>query len=189
MKSKFLKILAATVIGSTLFVGCGSNNEEVTPPVTDSNSVEKPDAITSSSKASDESQLQKALSENGTWIVLVQNDITTNKDLEIKGEFSKPSKDDATKMEPAGRNLTLYSKDDSGNISKTFKITTPKLIVKSKDTIIKDGIINGDIYVEADNLTLYKTKVEGNVYFMNDSAKNTFKLDEGATVTGEIKLK
>ena len=189
MKSKFIKILAATFIGSTLFIGCGSTSEDVTPPVTDNNVAEKPDVITSSSKASDESQLQKALGENGTWIVLVQNDITTNKDLEIKGEFSKPNKDDPSKIEPAGRNLTLYTKDDSGNISKTFKVTTPKLTVKSKDTIIKDGIINGDIYVDADNLTLYKTKVEGNVYFMNSSAKDTFKLDEGATVTGEIKLK
>lgn len=191
IKSKLTKVLAGCLIASSLFMGCGNktNNETTNDTTKNETQQNNPDVITSASKANDEATLEKALSKDGSWIILLQNDIKTTKDLVLEGDFTKPDKDNSENMVPAGRNITLYNKDDSGNISETYTLSAPKLTIKSKDTIMKDGTFDGDIYVEASNFTLYKTKVNGNVYFMNEDAKNSFKLEEGATVTGKTEMK
>lgn len=188
MKSKHIKFLSAVLIGSSFLMGCGNGNPKdvnKSPGVTENS----PDAVSSASKVSDVAALEKALSPEGNWIILLQNDITSDKDLRVEGELYKPERDNEGNLVLAGRNITLYNKDADGKITATYTLKAPKLIVKSKETIIKDGTFVGDIYVEAPNFTLYKTKVEGNVYFSNDEAKDTFKLEEGATVTGKVERK
>ena len=189
MKNILIKITSSLII-STLFIGCGyESKNDITTPITDEISEPKPNSEKISSKVSDESQLVKALSEEGSLKILIQDNISTSENLEIKEELSKETKDNEGNLNSSVRELILYSEDDKGNITSTYKITAPKLTIKRANTLIKDGIFEGDIYIDSENCTLYKTKVEGNVYFNNNLAKDTFKLEEGATVTGEIKLK
>ncbi|MGG7177744.1 hypothetical protein ACQPU1_09135 [Clostridium paraputrificum] len=182
---KLSKLLAAVLIGSTFLVGCGSAKEE-TPPV---NEVTDSDAVTGPSRVTDESQLIKALGKDGTWIVLLQNDISTSKDLVVEGDLQKPSNEDSSVMIAAGRKLALYNQNDKKEITARYTLTAPKLTVKSESTTIKGGTFKGDIYVESKNFTLVDAKVEGNIYFLNKEAKDTYKLEEGSSVTGVTEMK
>ncbi len=72
---KYGKILAAVLIGSTFFIGCGKDTTTENPPATsqnpaDSTGTESPDTITSPSKVTDEITLIEALNEKGPWIVI-----------------------------------------------------------------------------------------------------------------------
>ena len=188
MKKKSL--ILALVLGVALLVGCSNNTKNGTTTenkenVT-TNDSNKTDVVSSASLASDEETLQKALKDS--WIVLLKNDITTSKDIVIEGDFTKPDKNDSSKMVPAGRTLALYENGEN-NTTNAFTLTTPKITVKSKDTKIEGGTIIGDVYVEADGFELERTKVEGNVYFSKQEYKDTFKIDDKSTVTGVQEVK
>lgn len=192
MKTKSL--ILALVLGVALLVGCSNNTTDNTNNgrttenknnVT-TNDSDKTDVVSSASLASDEATLQKALKDS--WIVLLKNDITTSKDIVIEGDFTKPDKNDSSKMVPAGRTLALYENGEN-NTTNAFTLTTPKITVKSKDTKIEGGTIIGDVYVEADGFELERTKVEGNVYFSKQEYKDTFKIDDKSTVTGVQEVK
>jgi hypothetical protein len=43
--------------------------------------------------------------------------------------------------------------------------------------------------VEAKGFALVDGKIDGNLYFMNEEIQESFRLDEGASVTGETKVK
>lgn len=192
MKTKSL--ILALVLGVALLVGCSNNTTGNTNNGTTTenkenvttNDSDKTDVVSSASLASDEATLQKALKDS--WIVLLKNDITTSKDIVIEGDFTKPDKNDSSKMVPAGRTLALYENGEN-NTTNSFTLTTPKITVKSKDTKIEGGTIIGDVYVEADGFELERTKVEGNVYFSKQEYKDTFKIDDKSTVTGVQEVK
>ena len=192
MKTKSL--ILALVLGVALLVGCSNNTTGNTNNGTTTenkenvttNDSDKTDVVSSASLASDEATLQKALKDS--WIVLLKNDITTSKDIVIEGDFTKPDKNDSSKMVPAGRTLALYEIGEN-NTTNSFTLTTPKITVKSKDTKIEGGTIIGDVYVEADGFELERTKVEGNVYFSKQEYKDTFKIDDKSTVTGVQEVK
>lgn len=192
MKTKSL--ILALVLGVALLVGCSNNTTGNTNNGTTTenkenvttNDSDKTDVVSSASLASDEATLQKALKDS--WIVLLKNDITTSKDIVIEGDFTKPDKNDSSKMVPAGRTLALYENGEN-NTTNAFTLTTPKITVKSKDTKIEGGTIIGDVYVEADGFELERTKVEGNVYFSKQEYKDTFKIDDKSTVTGVQEVK
>lgn len=192
MKTKSL--ILALVLGVVLLVGCSNNTTGNTNNGTTTenkenvttNDSDKTDVVSSASLASDEATLQKALKDS--WIVLLKNDITTSKDIVIEGDFTKPDKNDSSKMVPAGRTLALYENGEN-NTTNAFTLTTPKITVKSKDTKIEGGTIIGDVYVEADGFELERTKVEGNVYFSKQEYKDTFKIDDKSTVTGVQEVK
>lgn len=194
MKTK--ESLLALFLGMTLLVGCGNNgtNNDTTKKGTVTEGKENAttdktgdtDVVSSASLASDEETLQKALKDS--WIVLLKNDITTSKDIVIKGDFTKPDRNDSNKMVPAGRTVALYENGDN-NTTKDYTLTTPKVTVKSKDTKIEGGTIVGDIYVEADGFELEHVKVEGNVYFSKQEYKDSFKIDDKSTVTGVQEVK
>lgn len=67
-------------------------------------------------------------------------------------------------------------------------MNVPKLVIKSNDTTIKGGKIKGNIYVEAKGVILDDTKLQGNIYFKDEKLKDTFKLENTATVSGNIKV-
>lgn len=194
MKTK--SFLLALVLGVSFLVGCSNNgtttdnsNKGITTENKDNastNNSDKTDVVSSASLASDEATLQKALKES--WIVLLKNDITTSKDIVIEGNFTKPDKNDSSKMVPAGRTLALYENGEN-NTTKSYTLTTPKITVKSKDTKIEGGTIVGDVYVEADGFDLENAKIEGNVYFTKQEYKDTFKIDDKSTVTGVQEVK
>lgn len=198
MKSK--QLIAAIMLATTFMIGCSSKekvDEKNPPTVTDgthennngnTNGTTNNDATTSASRATDEASLMKAAGKNGSWIIIVQKDLTVDKDVVVEGEITKPDKNDATKMVPAGRKLALYDQNDKKEITANYTLKAPKLIIKSTDMTIKGGTFVGDVYVESKNFTLMDTKIEGNVYFTNKEAQDTFKLGDNASVTGKTEL-
>lgn len=194
MKTKSLVL--ALFLGVALLVGCGNNgttndttNKGATTEEKENTNTNNPvdaDVVSSASLASDEETLKKALKDS--WIVLLKNDITTSKDLVVEGDFTKPDKNDSSKMVPAGRTIALYENDDN-NTTKSYTLTTPKITVKSKDTKIEGGTIIGDVYVEAEGFELENAKIEGNVYFSKQEYKDSFEMDDKSTVTGVQEVK
>lgn len=194
MKTKSL--IVALFLGLTLLVGCGNNGtannttNNGTTTEDKGNSITEnsgdTDIVSSASLASDEETLKKALKDS--WIVLLKNDITTDKEIVVEGDFTKPDKNDSNKMVPAGRTIALYENGDN-NTTKSYTLKTPKVTIKSKDTKIEGGTIVGDVYVEADGFEIENAKVEGNVYFSKQEYKDSFKMDDKSTVTGVQEVK
>lgn len=193
MKTK--TFLLALFLGVTLLVSCGNSNKDMNNATNNGTTTENKenttkkdaDVVSSASLATDEATLQKALKDS--WIVILKNDISTSKDLVMEGDFTKPDKNDATKMVPAGRNLSIFDRDENKNTTASYTLTVPKLTIKSKDTKIEGGTIIGDVYVEADGLKLKNTKIEGNIYFSKQEYKDSYKIDENSTVTGVQEVK
>ena len=170
LKGLFLSLMAAAVI----FTGCGSNGDNTDK---DNNAGEDTDVVTSASIATDAESLKTAMGEDGTWIIVVQQDLTVEEDLVLEGEVAKEGED------YTGRKLALYDQDENRNITDSYTLTAPKLTVKADKTTLKGGVIVGDLYVEANDVTLDNMKIEGNVYFSSEEAKSSFTLTE-SEVTG-----
>lgn len=138
------------------------------------------DAVTSASLVQDTAAFEKAISKEGTWIICAINNLSFKKDIVLDGEFKN------TKTPPvSARKIALYTQDDKRNVLARFTLTAPKLIVKSPDANISKGIFKGDLYVYAKNFKLVDAKVDGNVYFTTQEAKDTFTMDATSVITGK----
>ena len=111
-----------------------------------------------------------------------------NNEITMEGDFSKTDTTERNKVTHVGRKLNLFYIDNSNNVINNYTLSVPKLVVKSNDTTIKGGKIKGDIYVESNGLILDDTKVEGNIYFKNEKNKDSFKLENAASVSGDLKV-
>ncbi len=167
-KGLFLSLMAAAVI----FTGCGSNGDNAGKD-TDKDT----DVVTSASVATDAESLKTAMGEDGTWIIVVQQDLTVDEEVVLEGEVAKEG------GEYEGRKLALYDQDEDRNITDSYTLTTPKLTIKADKTTLKGGVIVGDLYVEANDVTLDNMKIEGNVYFASEEVESSFTLTE-SEVTG-----
>ena len=194
MKFKSLVIPLAMV--TLLSVGCGrnkNNKDETTPNVTDSNKSETNknnetvDIVTSPSRVTDEEKLMRAVNES--WIVILENDVTTSKEIVLNSGFKKADKDNSNKMVDTSRVVALYKTNENKEKIADYTLTVPKLIIKDENTKIEGGTIKGDLYIEAKEVKLEGTKIEGNVYFNNEEDKNTFHIDEGSKITGTMEIK
>ncbi len=171
LKGLLLSLMATAV----LFTGCGSNGENTDK---ENNAGEGTDVVTSASVATDAESLKTAIGQEGTWIAIVQQDLAVEDELVIEGEVAKTEGG-----EYEGRKLALYNQDENRNITDSYTLTAPKVTVKSDKTLLKGGVIVGDLYVEAKDVTLDHMKIEGNVYFANEEVKTSFTLTE-SEVTG-----
>ena len=106
----------------------------------------------------------------------------------MEGNFSKTDTTEGNKVTHIGRELNLFYIDNSNNVINSYTLRVPKLVIRSNDTTIKGGKIKGDIYVESDGLILDDTKVEGNIYFKDKKNKDSFKLENTASVSGNIEI-
>lgn len=191
------KLLLTIVLGATLLIGCTNSKTPEQMPVVPSEKpiVEQPaetpkvDAVTSPSLAKDVTILEESMGINGSWIVLVKNDITTDKELIIEGDFTKQDKEDKTKMVPAGRKLAIYDRNAEKVTTAKYTLTAPKLTVRSNDTTIQGGTFVGDIYVNANEFTIKDVRIEGNIYFASQEFMDSFDIEEGAVVTGVREVK
>lgn len=153
----------AAVFAFVLMVGCGNatnnaNNATATSTPENTNNAgttnntgtannqnNTTDAVTSASVVDNEEAFKRAISPEGTWIAATLKDLTFTEDLVVDGEFMN-------KEEPA-RKIALYTQDADHNITNSFKLTAPKLTIKSKNARIQGGTFIGDVYVEADGFT------------------------------------
>lgn len=173
-----------SLIGETEKIAQAEPETPVEPEVKEETKVEeKVDVVTTASIVADAEAFKKAISkaeDGGTWIIALLNDITIDKEIVLEGEFEN-------KGAPA-RKIALYTQDENRNVLERFTLTAPKLTIKSPSARIQNGTFVGDVYVAAPNFQLVGAKVEGNVYFLNNDAKATFKMDANSSVTGEIAL-
>ena len=186
MKFKLYTVLYLLVI--SLFIGCNEVNNKINEN-SNEDIVEKnneKDEFEGTLMVENEEELAIALKED--YSITMKNNIDANNVLTMEGDFSKTDTTEENKVTQIGRKLNLFYVDDSNNIIKNYTLSIPKLIVKSNDTTIKGGKIKGDIYVDSDGLILDNTKVEGNIYFKNEKNKNSFKLENTASVSGDLKI-
>ena len=146
------------------------------------------DVNTTASIVNEASAFEKAISNSGTWIICLLNDLTINKELVLDGEFKNGKKDNDGK-DIIQRKIALYTQDDNRNVTNRFTLTAPKLTINSPNARIQSGTFKGDIYVNAKNFELVDATVEGNVYFTNAEAESTFKMDATSKITGKKELK
>lgn len=186
MKIKALVISLAVV--ATVFTGCAKKADPAPAPKTETKTEAKTDTVASASIVDNAAAFEKAISKDGKWIIATTKDLAINKDLVLDGEF-KNGKKDANGKDVIQRKIALYTQDDKKVVTARFTLTAPKLTINSPEARIQSGTFKGDLYVAAKNFQLVDAKVEGNVYFTNDEAKSTFKMDDKSSVTGKQELK
>ncbi len=139
------------------------------------------DATTTPSVTSDPTEFETSLSADGNWITAALSDITLDKDLNVDGEFH-------SKGDPAQeiyRKLALYTQDSEKNVTGTFTLTVPNMVVTSENFRIQEGVVAGNVTVKANGFELKNATIDGDLTFESDEYKQSAKLEEG-TVTGKI---
>jgi hypothetical protein len=137
------------------------------------------DTVSSPSVVVDADTLMNAASEDGAWILIIQQDLSVDEDIVLEGDFENDGELD--------RKLALYDQDSDHNVTDRYTLEAPSITVQSPNTRFKAGNFVGDVYVEAEGFELETGfTIDGNVYFENEAAKNTFTISGGATVTGDL---
>lgn len=157
-----------------------SFNMDEASTLTGKQEVMEVDALSSASRVYTEADLERALGKDGEWIVVLHDNITTEKELVLDGE--------KTNRDLPARKIALYDQNSAKATTVELTLTAPKLTIKSPSARIQHGKFVGDIYVEAPNFQLVHADVEGNIYFLNEEAEKTFSMDENSTLTGVKKL-
>lgn len=148
----------------------------------------KTDVVTTASVVDNAAAFGKAISNKGSWIIAITKDLTINKNLVLEGEFKNGKKDKEGK-DIIQRKVALYTQDENRNVTNRFTLTAPKFTIKSPKASIQHGTFKGDLYVSAKDFELIDATVNGNVYFTNNDAKSTFKMDDKSKITGKQELK
>src|SRR6056297_1129938 len=136
------------------------------------------DTTSSASVPANDEQLVKALSSEGTWIVIFHDDYQTDKELVMEGEFKNRDEVD--------RKLALYASDADHNVTERYTLTAPSITVKSPKARFQNGTFVGDVYVESNNFALNGFTVDGDIYFETKEAKATFTINGGTEITGNL---
>ena len=206
MKIKSL-ILSVAVL-ATVLTGCGKKAADTTAPAkTDAKPAAtdtKPatDAVTTASVVNDNAAFEKALTKDGgKYVVATLKDLTFDKELVVDGDCKTGKKDangalvkDKDGNEATQRKIALYTQDDKHVVTARFTLTAPKITFNSNYGSLEHGTFKGDVYVAGKNFKLVNTKVEGNLYFLNQEAKDTFTIADTKTdtvasvVTGKTEL-
>ena len=135
------------------------------------------DTVSSASQVVDEDSLMTAVEES--WILIIQQDLSVDEEIVLEGEFKNRDEID--------RKLALYTSNEDHSVNERFTLEAPSITVNSPKTRFKAGVFVGDVYVVSENFKLTTGfTVEGNVYFENEAAKETFTIAGGATVTGDL---
>lgn len=192
MVMKLVKGLLVAGVAAAVLSGCGANNDQAansaaspaaSAAASPAASAPAADATTTASIVNQADAFKTAVSENGTWIIAILNDLTVDGEVVVAGEFH--DKGDAAK--DVYRKIALYSQDADHNITASYTLTVPKLTVKSENLKVQGGTIKGDVYVQAGGFTLDKTAtVDGNIYYASADFQSSAKVE--GTVTGEAKV-
>jgi hypothetical protein len=210
MKTKALFLSLFLVVAFSFAVGCGNkqgannqgaNNQGTNNQGGNTNQAAQnnqpkqtnppdvaPDVKTTASIVNEAGAFEKAISNTGTWIIATVQDLTINKDLVLDGEFKNGKKDEAGK-DIIQRKIALYAQDENRKVTARYTLTAPKLTVNSPNARIQSGTFKGDLYINAKNFELVDATVQGNIYFMTDEAKATFKTDANSKITGTQAIK
>lgn len=145
------------------------------------------DAVASSSRANSVESFKSAI--NNSWIVIVEKDLKIEEEVTLNPGFKKINSEDKSSMIDTPRILAIFDKDESGTVKNVYTLTVPKLIIKDEGAKLEGGTLKGDVYVEANNVVLQEITIDGNVYFKDENAKNSFVIDENSKITGVMEVK
>lgn len=185
---KYKKYLLALVLITLLFAGCAREDTQTpqqTPQATPPEA--EPDVVTTASIVDNEADFKDAISDEGTWIICLVEDITIEDDIVLDGRYTNGKKDEDGN-EIIQRKVALYTQDENRNVSDKFTLTAPKFTINSPKASIQHGTFKGDLYVTANDFELVDTRVEGNVYFTTEESQSTFTMDDESEITGEQEL-
>lgn len=171
-KKFYFAVLAVVVLGLIL-TGCAAEDT-----AEDTAEETEEDVVSSPSMATDEESLINAMSSDGSWIIIMEQDLSTDEELVLEGEFTEDGEVD--------RKLAPYEQDSDRNVTAKYTLEAPSIRVQSPNTRFQSGTFVGDVYVEAPNFRLIDFTIDGNVYFENDEAKDTFSMERGSEVTGNL---
>lgn len=171
-----LKKFLVLVLVLGLLTACAIDEDENTSGNGDNN-----DAVSGATQVvvEDEASLLDGIGTGGAWIVIFEDDLTTDEELVLEGDFTH-------RDEPA-RKLALYTQDDDRNIIDQFTLTAPQLTIASENTRLQGGTFVGDVYVEAEGFSIPDGTIDGNVYFASEEVQEAADLD-GGTVTGTVEV-
>lgn len=203
MKTKI--VLLTLLLFSVLFTGCGKkddNNgdptvaptaaptvaatkapEDDTTGVSPTQAATDTDVVTTASIVNSEEAFLNAISNEGTWIICLLNDLSTEEDLVLEGEFKNGKKDDAG-LDIIQRKVALYAQNEAREVTARYTLTAPKITIRSPKASLQKGKFVGDIYVEVDGFELVDMEVEGNIYFEKQEYQDSFIMDETSKVSG-----
>ena len=145
------------------------------------------DVVTTASIVNTEEAFLKAISNEGTWIICLLNDLKTDKDLVLEGEFKNGKKDDAGN-DVVQRKIALYSQNDNREVTARYTLTAPKITIRSPKASMQKGIFVGDVIVEVDGFELVDQEIQGNVYFTKQEYMDSFIMDDTSKITGKKEL-
>lgn len=178
---KLFKSLLVAGITVALLTGCGGKEEDSAAKPSAS---AQTDAVTTASIINEADPFINAVSEKGTWIVAILNDLTVDKEVVVAGEFHDKGAADGKIY----RKLALYAQDADHNITASYTLTVPKITVQSENLRVQGGTIKGDVYVEANGFDLHETAtVDGNIYYASEDVKATAKIAGKVTGAAEVK--
>lgn len=146
------------------------------------------DVVTTASIVNTEEAFLNAISNKGTWIIAILQDMEIKKDIVLDGDFKNGKKDDAGK-DITQRKVALYSQDENRTITARYVLKAPKFTINSPQASIQHGVFVGDLYVNVADFKLIDATVEGNIYFASEEFKTSFNMDETSKVTGKQEVK
>lgn len=200
--------LLTLLLFSVLFTGCGrnddgNNGDPTTAPTTaatkaptaaatqapantttTSPSPTGADVVTTASIVNTEDAFLNAISNEGTWIIALLNDLKTDKELVLEGEFKNGKKDDAG-ADIVQRKIALYAQNENREVTARYTLTAPKITIRSPKASIQKGIFVGDVIVDVDGFELVDQEIQGNVYFTKQEYMDSFVMDETSKITGK----
>jgi hypothetical protein len=202
MKIKKLLVILSLALATTAFVACGGQTAENKPAeettetaeTEETTESETTDVVTTASLVNDNEGFKNGISKDGAWIISTLNDLTFDEELVVDGDFKNGKKDEKTGEETYQRKISLYTQDENHKVTDKFTLTAPKLTFNSVKGSLEHGTFKGDLYIAGKDFKLVNQTIEGNVYFLNQEAMDTFSIkdkedDTPTTITGVQELK
>lgn len=175
-----LKVVLLLLLVSMLVVtGCSPATQA--PAEEPAEEVEEADVVSGPTltMATDEAALLEGFSADGGWIVIFEDDMSTDQDLVLE--------EGPTNNDNLARKVALYTQDADRNVTARFTLTAPSMTVESVNSRIQGGTFAGDVYVNAEGFRLVDAVIDGNLYFATQDLLDAFDATEGE-VTGMVGL-
>ena len=118
-------------------------------------------------------EAQDAMSADGEWIVVLEQDLQVDEDLTLEAQDN----------EEGERKLAFY--DDEGDETQLYTLTVPSLTIEAENTRFA-GRVEGDVIVDADGFSFENDpEIDGDLIFTGQEFHDSADFDE-ASVTGEV---
>jgi len=196
LNKKLISLFAALVVLVGL-AACGNDNDDDSIEGSDTDGVEiadidneveanddEADAVSGPSESSDPADLVEVMTNGANWMFAATADMELTEDLVIQGELEKSNGE-------IGRKLALYAQIRENNVSTVtdeFMLTVPNVIVRSENTLIQHGTVNGNVIVEAEGFELNGTNITGDLVFSSQELLDSAEISDEDLVAGEITI-